>query len=109
MTKRKRRTHNPAFKAKAALAAVTVLSDECGTACSAMVADAVRPLIQNCATGSVPLFQLVARGDPLRGDDVCQIPAVAAERRRPAGRARDRYLPRDGAVLLKPVRPDVRR
>ena len=28
----------------------------------------------------VPLFQLIARGDPPGGDDVCVFPAVAAER-----------------------------
>ncbi|WP_292684698.1 histidine kinase dimerization/phospho-acceptor domain-containing protein [Novosphingobium sp.] len=42
---------------------------------------------------SVPVFPLIARGDPPRGNDVCPFPAVAAERRGPAVRARHRHLP----------------
>ena len=88
---------------------VAALSDECGTACSAVVANADEPQIQSCAAEPVPLFQLVTGGNPPRRDDVRQIPAVATERRGSAGRARDRSLPRDGAVLVEPLRADVRR
>ena len=85
------------------------LSDECGTACTAMVADAYEPQIQNCAAEPVSLFQLVTGGNPPRCDDVRQISAVATERGGSAGRARDRCLPRDCAVLVEPLRADVRR
>ena len=56
------------------------LSDECGTACSAVVANADEPQIQSCAAEPVPLFQLVTGGNPPRRDDVRQISAVATER-----------------------------
>ena len=56
------------------------LSDVCGTACSAAVANADEPQIQSCAAEPVPLFQLVAGGNPPRRDDVRQISAVATER-----------------------------
>ena len=56
------------------------LSYECGTACSAVVANADEPQIQSCAAEPVPLFQLVTGGNPPRRDDVRQIPAVATER-----------------------------
>ena len=59
---------------------VSALSNECGTACSAMVANANEPQIQSCAAEPVPLFQLVTGGNPPRRDDVRQIPAVATER-----------------------------
>ncbi|CAM3288155.1 hypothetical protein SPAN111604_14810 [Sphingomonas antarctica] len=42
---------------------------------------------------AIPLLQLVARDHPPGGDDVRPLPAVAAERRGPAGRAWDRHLP----------------
>ena len=40
---------------------------------------------------------------------MCPLSVVAAPGRGPAVRARYRYLPRDGTVLVEPVRPDVRR
>lgn len=42
---------------------------------------------------SVPLLQLLSRGDPARDHDVCAVPALAAERRGPSLRARHRPLP----------------
>ena len=68
------------------------LSDECGTACSAVAANANEPQIQSCAAEPVPLFQLVAGGNPPRRDDVRQISAVAEERGGSAGRTWDRHL-----------------
>ena len=41
----------------------------------------------------IPLFQLIARGDPPRGDDVRPLPAIAPERGGLAVRARHRHLP----------------
>ena len=52
---------------------IRVLSDERGTARSAMVANADEPQIQSCAAEPVSLFQLVAGGNPPRRDDVRQI------------------------------------
>ena len=66
-----------------------------------MVADADELQIQSCAAEPVSLFQLVAGGNPAVRDDVRQIPVVASGRRGPAGRARDRHLPRDGALLVE--------
>ena len=57
----------------------------------------------------VPLFQQLTGSDPARRYDVRQIPAVASERRGSAGGTWDRSLPRDGAVLVEPLRADVRR
>ena len=53
-----------------------------------------------------PLQQL-ARGDPPRGDDVYPLSAVAATGRGYSVRAGHRHLPRDGSVLVEPVRSDV--
>ena len=58
---------------------------------------------------SVPLLQLLARGDPSRRDDVCAASTVAAERRGTAVRARYRPVQRDCADVMEPVRADVRR
>ena len=44
---------------------IPALSDECGTACSAMVANAGEPQFQSCAAEPVPRFQLVAGGNPV--------------------------------------------
>jgi len=55
----------------------------------------------------VPLFQLIAGGHPPGCDDVCAVPAQPSERRGSAIRAWDRHLPRDGEVLVEPVRADV--
>jgi 3-oxoacyl-[acyl-carrier protein] reductase len=41
----------------------------------------------------ISLLQDIARDHPACGDDVCPISAVFAQCRRPAPRARDRYLP----------------
>ncbi len=41
----------------------------------------------------VSLFQLLAGDQPAGGDDVREVPAIAQERRGPAGRARYRHLP----------------
>src|SRR5271169_6960755 len=57
---------------------------------------------------SVPIFQQLARSDPFGRDDVREIPAVAAQRRGSASRARDRHQPRDGPILVEPVWSDVR-
>ncbi len=43
------------------------------------------------------------------GDDVREAPAVAAQRRGPAARARDRHRPRDDPVLVERVWPRLRR
>lgn len=48
----------------------------------------------------VPILQLLVGGDPPRGDDVRPLSAQLAERGRPAVRARDRHLPRDGPALV---------
>jgi putative transposase len=53
------------------------------------------------------VFQRLTRGDPPHGDDVHPLSAISAAGRGSAIRARDRYLPRDGAVLVEPVRSDV--
>ena len=74
-----------------------------------MLACPNEPQIQGLAAEPVPLFQLVVGGDRPRVDVVRQIPAFAAERRGTAGRARDRHLPRDGALLVEPLRSDVPR
>ena len=55
------------------------------------------------------MVRQLARGDPPGGADVRALPAVAAQRRGPAARARHRHLPRDGAQLVDPFRADVRR
>ena len=60
------------------------------------------------ASQSVPLFQLVTGDHPPGGDDVRAVPTEPAERRGPAGRARDRHLPRDREALVEQVRPAVR-
>jgi hypothetical protein len=58
---------------------------------------------------SVPIFQQLSGGHPSGRDDVNEISAVAAQRRRSLGRARDRHQPRDRPVLVEPVWPDLRR
>src|ERR1039458_8417554 len=55
-----------------------------------------------------PIFQQFARDNSPGGNDVREVPAVAARRRGPAVRARDRHQPRDSPVLVEPVWPDVR-
>ena len=57
----------------------------------------------------VSLLRQLAGGDPDRGDDVREIPAVSPERGRPSGRARHRHLLRDCAAVVEPLRSDVRR
>jgi len=57
----------------------------------------------------VPIFQQLSGGHPSGGDDVREIPIVAAQRRRSPGRARDRHQPRDRPVLVESVWPNVRR
>src|SRR5277367_5298624 len=57
----------------------------------------------------VPIFQQLAGGHPSGGDDVREIPAVVAQRRGSAGRARNRHQLRDRPVLVEPVWADVRR
>jgi len=54
---------------------------------------------------STLLVELVAGGDPVGGGEVRAIYPVVAERGKPAVRARDRHLPRDGAALLEQVSP----
>ncbi len=49
------------------------------------------------------------RWSRLTGDDVCPVSPLAAAGRRSAVRARDRSLPRDRAVVVEPLRSDVRR
>src|SRR5450759_2271393 len=56
----------------------------------------------------VQIFQQLARSDPPRGDDVRPLPAVVAQRRGPAGRARPRYLPRNRQTLVEPLWSRVR-
>lgn len=55
----------------------------------------------------VPLFQLLAGGDPLRDFDVRPLPAVATERRGSAPRARDRPMSRDSAPVVEQIWPAV--
>lgn len=55
------------------------ISDQCGTACSAMPARRNEPQIQGKVAESVPLFQQLAGGDPASCDDVCEIPLVSEE------------------------------
>lgn len=52
---------------------------------------------------SVPLFPLLARGDPTGSDDVRPVPAEPAQRRGPVVRTRHRSLPRDRAALVEPL------
>ena len=52
---------------------------------------------------SISLLQLITRGDLPDGDDVYPFSLVAAPGRGPSLRARDRYLPRDGALLVEPL------
>lgn len=52
-------------------------------------------------------LQLIAQGDPSRGDDVCPFPTEPAERRGPAVRTRHRYLSRGGSTVVEPLRTDV--
>src|SRR5215208_1130312 len=55
----------------------------------------------------IPLLQQLTRGDPPGGASVREVSAVVAERRRPARRARHRHQPRDGTLLVEPVRSAV--
>ena len=52
----------------------------------------------------VPVLQFFTRGDPARSHDVRSLPALAAECRRLAVRARHRHLPRDRAPMMEQVR-----
>ena len=74
-----------------------------------MVASVDETQIQSCAAEPVSLFQLVAGSDPAGRDDVRQITVVASGRRGPAGRTRDKSLPRNRALLVEPLRADIRR
>src|SRR5665809_1632 len=56
---------------------------------------------------SLPLFQQFARDHPACGDDVCPVSPVAATGRGSAVRTWHRHLPRDGTVLVEPVRSAV--
>ena len=56
---------------------------------------------------SLPLFQQFARDHPACGDDVCPVSPVAATGRGSAVRTWHRRLPRDGTVLVEPVRSAV--
>ena len=56
---------------------------------------------------SLPLFQQFARDHPAYGDDVCPVSTVAATGRGSAVRTWHRHLPRDGTVLVEPVRSAV--
>lgn len=57
----------------------------------------------------VLMFQNKPRGHPPHGHIVQPFSAFAGQRGRPAARARHRDQPRDGALLVEPVRPNVRR
>ena len=54
----------------------------------------------------LPLFQQLSRSDPPHGDDVHPISIVTTAGGRSAVRAGYRYLSRDGAVLVEPVRSE---
>ena len=68
------------------------LSDQRGSRAGAVISSVNEPKITSEAAQPVPLFQLLARGDPARGDDVRAVSAVAAERRRPTVRTWDRHM-----------------
>lgn len=72
----------------------TVLSDKCDVPSLALLAVGYDAQITSQATLSLPLFQLVARGHPPRGDNVCPVSLVVEERRRPAVQSGHRHLPR---------------
>ncbi len=54
------------------------LSDQRGTRVGALIGRDDEPQIKGETAQPISLFQLVARGDPPRGDDVRVLPAVAA-------------------------------
>ncbi len=56
-----------------------VLSDQRGSAGQRLIDPRDEPQIPRKAAQLVPLFQLVTRGHPAGGDDVCTIPAVSAK------------------------------
>ena len=60
-------------------------------------------------TQPLSLFQDEPQDHSLASDALLPVPAVASKCRRPTARARDRNLPRDGAVLMAQVRPKVYR
>ena len=62
-----------------------------------------RPALRGPDAEPVPLLQLITRGDPPCGDDVREIPSLAAQRRGCPRRARDRHPPSDRAVLVEPL------
>ncbi|MEG3181289.1 DDE-type integrase/transposase/recombinase [Sphingomonas sp. LT1P40] len=84
------------------------LSDQRGTSRETLLTVGDEPEVTSEAALPVPLFQLVAGGDPPCGDDVREVSAVAAERRGPAVRARHRHLSRDSTDVVEQVRTDVR-
>ena len=69
-----------------------VLSDQRGSRTVPAISGTDEPKVASLAAQSVPLFQLVARGDPTGGHVEHGVSAVAAERRGPAVRTRDRLL-----------------
>lgn len=64
--------------------------------------------IEGKAAQPVSPLQLLTGDNPAGRSDVRAVSAVAAKRRGPSFRARDRHLSRDGAALVEPLRPPVR-
>ena len=61
---------------------VTALPNQCGTFGPTLLAIADEPQIESQAAEPVPLLELIARRNPLGGDDVRAVLFVAAERKR---------------------------
>ena len=55
----------------------------------------------------VSLLQDEPRDRLLGSNDVHSVPSLVPRRRGPAARTRHRYLPRAGAVLVKPLPPGI--
>lgn len=85
-----------------------VLSEQRGSPGARLLTAGNEPQIQSLTAKSVSTLQLIVGDHPARVDDVHPVSAELAQRRGSAVRARGRYLPRDGALLAEPVRPDVR-
>jgi hypothetical protein len=74
------------------------LSDQSGNGVGQVIACPDEPQIPSETAFSVPLFQLVTRGDPPGRDDVRAVSALTAKCRRFAVRARHRHQPRDSCT-----------
>ncbi len=65
------------------------------------------PLTDSLKPVTLSIFQQFSRGHSPRGDDVYPLSVVTQAGGRHSVRAGYRHLPRDGTVLVEPVRSDV--